>query len=453
MADNIPAKLKAAQIAPFAKRAAQLERFKPIIAYWLRFYIVQKIISASLHSADAECTAYTTDLMEQLERTKADNPNEDALLDEVAAYAYCEQFALQTFAKGEREMTANMATKNTADTLLAASIFLEMLAIWKKDPEPEIKSKLKFAKYHAVRILKAIQAGEDPNLTNPAREPPPQAAAPATLDPNDPEVQNINQGSAMPPAHNPYQAYVETGPNTSAQPSPTYSAPNVSPPPDFPSAPTGYGSHRDVSPISQPSTSRKGSVVSAGGGYFPRVDVPTFTADNAAPSLPTATSNEDEPMADAFNQSSLPTDSQLPQAPQPPSPQNYYQNASSPPPFQPQQSPSPHNPYQAPPQQPGFASQPPFQHSQPPAAFQPPPQQQFQYASQQPQPPQPPPQQYQQAYTHAPQALRQGPFKTDEESQMEATKHAKWAISALNFEDVDTAVKQLRLALRALGAN
>jgi hypothetical protein len=34
MADSVPAKLKAAQIAPFAKRAAQLERFKPIVTYW-----------------------------------------------------------------------------------------------------------------------------------------------------------------------------------------------------------------------------------------------------------------------------------------------------------------------------------------------------------------------------------------------------------------------------------
>ena len=34
MADAIPAKLKALQLAPFAKRAAQLERFKPIVTYW-----------------------------------------------------------------------------------------------------------------------------------------------------------------------------------------------------------------------------------------------------------------------------------------------------------------------------------------------------------------------------------------------------------------------------------
>lgn len=34
MADTVPAKLKSLQLAPFAKRAAQLERFKPIITYW-----------------------------------------------------------------------------------------------------------------------------------------------------------------------------------------------------------------------------------------------------------------------------------------------------------------------------------------------------------------------------------------------------------------------------------
>jgi vacuolar protein sorting-associated protein VTA1 len=395
----------------------------PILTPPVRFYIVQKIISANLHTADAECTAYTTNLMEALERTKEENPNEDALLDELAASAYCEQFALQTFAKADRDMNANASTKNTADTLLAASTFLEMLAIWKKDTEPEIKSKQTFAKYHAVRILKAIQAGEDPNLTNPVHEPPPDAA----LDPNDPEVQNINQSAGPPPTQNPYQPYVETAPNTSGQPSPTFSAPQMSPPPPhFPSAPSGY---RDVSPISQPATSRNGSVASVGGGYFPKVNVPTFTAGATAPSLPTASSMQDEPMTTPGT-STLPTESQMPQAPQAPDPHNFYQNSASPstvqsfPPFS-----SPNQP----------------QPSQPPP-FQPPPQQQFNYAQQ---PSQPPSQQY----TQPPHTSHQGPLRVDEDAQAEATKHARWAISALNFEDVNTAVTQLRLALRSLGAN
>ncbi|PVI02490.1 DUF605-domain-containing protein [Periconia macrospinosa] len=444
MADNIPAKLKPAQIGPFVKRANQLEKFKPIITYWLRFYVVQKIISANLHSADNDCSAFTTDLMEKLEHTKAQNPTEEAYVDEEVAAAYCEQFALQTFAKGDKDMTANSVTKNTADTLLAASTFLEMLAIWKGDTDPEIKSKQTFAKYHALRILKAFHAGEDPNLTNPVHDPPPQAASPSALDPNDPEVQNINQSAAgNPPTQNPYQPYVETVPNTSAQPSPTFSAPKLSPPPThFTSSSDAY---RDVSPISQPSTSRRGSTTSAGGGYFPRVDVPTFTADATAPSLPTASTMPDQPMASPLGSSSLPTGSQVPQAPQAPTPQNFYQNTVSSPPapqFPQQQPPPPQNVFQTPSQQAPFAT-PHLQQPQQQAPFQHSPQQNFSA----------PPQQYIQQPSVPPQSLHQGPFRTDEDSQAEAIRHAKFAQSALNFEDVPTAVKELRLALAALGAN
>jgi hypothetical protein len=37
MADAIPTKLKGLQLAPFAKRAAQLEKFKPIVTYWCMY--------------------------------------------------------------------------------------------------------------------------------------------------------------------------------------------------------------------------------------------------------------------------------------------------------------------------------------------------------------------------------------------------------------------------------
>jgi len=41
----------------------------------------------------------------------------------------------------------------------------------------------------------------------------------------------------------------------------------------------------------------------------------------------------------------------------------------------------------------------------------------------------------------------------DEESITKAQKHAKWAISALNYDDIPTAVKELRAALKTLGAS
>ncbi|CAN9337215.1 unnamed protein product [Alternaria alternata] len=441
MADTVPAKLRSLQLASFAKRAAQLEKFKPIITYWLRFYIVQRIIAGGLHSADQECTAYTTDLMEKLEQAKAENPNEDALLDDTVASAYCEQFALQTLAKAEREMAENRVNGQTADTLLAASTFLEVMSVWKNN-DPEITSKTKFAKYHALRIVKAIKANEDPNATNPRQEAPQQAMSPSALDPNDPEVRSINQGA---PPENPYQPYVETVPNTT-QPSPSLSARQVSPPaPNLPSAPTGYNqsSHNDVSPMSQSATSRQGSVVSIGGGYFPKTDPPTFTSETTAPGLPTAPMDVD-PMT-----SSLPN-SPAPQVPEASDPASFYQNPTSPP------TPSPR----------ATISKPIPITSTTPSASEAtetilkllshsttiserfyiargvsatvPTTKRFLAASS--------------ATILVDISPESGPFRDDEDSIMAATKHAKWAISALNFEDSTTAVKELRAALQALGA-
>lgn len=63
------------------------------------------------------------------------------------------------------------------------------------------------------------------------------------------------------------------------------------------------------------------------------------------------------------------------------------------------------------------------------------------------------------AMSNPPPAIPQAPaysaptgFKPDQKAINQAQKHAKWAISALNFEDVPTAVKELRNALAQLGA-
>ena len=71
----------------------------------------------------------------------------------------------------------------------------------------------------------------------------------------------------------------------------------------------------------------------------------------------------------------------------------------------------------------------------------------------------PPPAQTLPVPTKAPiQPVASGPtvdeavYAADEEAILKAQKHARWAISALNFEDVKTAVKELRGALESLGA-
>jgi vacuolar protein sorting-associated protein VTA1 len=258
-----------------------------------------------------------------------------------------------------------------------------------------------------MRIARALKAGQDPNASNPVQE---QTASPSgpPLSPNDPEVQNLN---SLQPTVDHVSDHSRPASYHDPRSAPSRS-PTVIPYPSQPSAPPAQG---EVSPLDQ----------SPNDGYFPTV--PTFTSENTAPSLPTASEiDTDVPMTS-------------------PTPQDFYNSQPSLPPAT---LPPPSVPSQPQAPTPRPAPSPSFQTRAPPPPapqpFVPPPQQTFH-------------QQPQASYQAQPQASYEsqaatGQYKTDDEAVLAAQKHAKWAISALNFEDSDTAVKELRLALQALGA-
>jgi len=418
MATNIPAKLKTADIGRFAQRAVQLEKIKPAIAYWCEYWVVNQLIARGLHNTDEECLTYTTNLMDKLEETKSKHANDDAIIDDAAGQAYVEQFGLETFERADRTVRANKVTKQTADTFLAASTFLELLNIW-GEVDPEVQKKIRYAKWNAVRIVRDIKEGKDPNESNPISEPEPDEGELQPLDPNDPEVQQLSGEPSKP-----QQPTVEDAPDEqdrlesrlakqstldhSLHPSAQHST-QVSPGPPGPRHST-YADN-EVSPMDPSPNPRNGSV---GGGYFP--EVPTFTSDTRPSHLPTAPANQSGgPIPD------LPDPSQLP----PPgitSPQN-------PIPFVP---PSVHDPTSSPQD---FYTRPP----------QPQPHQYIPPVVPQPVPAVAPP-------PAVAQPSGNQTLNTDDVAVAKAQKHARWAISALNFEDVNTAVKELRNALQTLGA-
>ncbi|THY23494.1 DUF605-domain-containing protein [Aureobasidium pullulans] len=362
MAAFLPAKLKIKDITPFAVRAAQLEKHKPIVSYWCNYYIIDQILSKGLHSADDECMQYTTTLMDKLEQTKTEQAGNDAIVDDIAAKAYIEQFALDTFQRGDDAIHTNKASRQTIDTFQAAVTFFDLLnmSIW-APIDPDITAKSKYAKFHAVRIAKAIKAGEDPNDSNPVDEEPPVASA---------------QDSYQPPTvESAPESQYPSRPASVTQPDPTTSLPTQD----------------QVSPIESATNPRQNSV---GGGYFP--SAPTFPEDFAASNAPSA--NPATPFIPSAPSQSLDA---------PVSPSQYYSQPTQPPASIPI-----HTPVAMPP---------------------PPP------AAPVPLPPV--------------QAVAPGTYRTDDDSITLAQKHAKWAMSALNFEDVDTAVKELRLALQTLGAS
>ena len=344
--------------------------------------------------------------------------------------------------------------RQTADTFLAAATFLELSHIW-GPLDPDIASKIKFAKYHALRIAKALKAGEDPNLSNPVSEAPSEQQQP--LDPNDPDVRAINGQGPAGNALNNFQPSVEEVPDEhdrlaprlaqsstldqSLHPSRAPSVPRSSgrnyspassgaPSPQNPAAENFYSNaaHTDVSPLA-PSAST--------GGYFPAV--PDEHSGHDQPVLPEPPSDVPE-----FHQSSspaIPPPSMRPIDSQPPNPSHSVPTQPGQPPehWETPSSQSNQQHHQYPhrlgdhPSVPKDISNLPYQAPQ--------------ESSSSPILPRIPVQR-----TSVPLVTPQTAYRTDEESVAKAQKHARWAISALNFEDVNTAVRELMGALESLGA-
>ncbi|KAJ5483935.1 hypothetical protein N7539_005731 [Penicillium diatomitis] len=418
MTSNIPAALRSADIGRFAIRAAQIEKAKPVIAYWCHYHIVNQIIERGLHNSDDEVKNYTISLVEKLEQFKSENSENETVTDNDAASAYVEQFGIEIFNRAEAAMTANKVTKQTADTFQAAAIFLELCQIW-GELDPEIAGRVKFAKYHAVRIVKAIRAGEDPNETNPA----PKSEEEEEVQTTDQDVQAFDQSVAE-QATKPRQPSVEEIPDEadrlsrqlalqsnldeSLHPSRTSSQPRAATTtePDIPSVPSNPpgtpGKVRDVGPSSSggldlPST--PGTIGGKTNDMTPSIDLPDTPGTKELHGFP-GTHNPN-----TFQ--SFPPPSATSPSIEAPNPTSFYDAPST-----------------------NLNIPPPTASSSVPAP-----------STQAPSAPAP-----------APSAPSQPAHSVDDHNISLAQKHARWAVSALTFDDVNTAIKELKSALKLLGS-
>lgn len=283
-----------------------------------------------------------------------------------------------TPAFGSGKWTGVNPRRQTADTFDAAATFFDLTHEW-GTPEPDILKKIKFAKWNAARILKAIREGKDPNETNPQIQEEdelellsPPAAAQQITSPPAASIEDVpDAGEPAAPAQEGYF------PPTSANPEPFVPSPLSQSP-----GPSASEMHppAQVSPVPSPEP------------HIPPQQVPP----QASPQIPTKLPSQFAPP---------------PPEPSAPSPQPLWDNTPSVPPSIPPPAPSQH-------------------YAPPPVAPAPIPVLQT--------PSQPP-------------SVPSG-YTPNHKSIEQAQKHAKWAISALNFEDVPTAVQELRNALAMLGA-
>lgn len=217
-------------VAPFLQRAEELVEREPVIAYWCAYYAAQ--VGISLKAKDAASRTLLFGLLTALERLKTEIGPNDAIDIEAASAAYVENFALKVFQAADDEDRAGRATKSTAKKFLAASNFFEVLKVFpKSEISDAVEAKLRYAQWKAADIAKALREG---------RRPTPGPAAPKV----DPEHVTTDSAtllqpftSAEPPSPvpqppTPPRTFREHSPSTRLHRSPR----RQSPPPQLPAA-------------------------------------------------------------------------------------------------------------------------------------------------------------------------------------------------------------------------
>jgi vacuolar protein sorting-associated protein VTA1 len=163
---NVPQSVKFVQ--PIINRALELESVEPIISYYCKLHAVQDIIAKGTHLADDEAATFAGTLLDDIEKVKTGNPvvsseeGASIISDDVTGQAYVDNFANKIFTKADAEVREKRTTKATMATFMAAATFLDLLRLF-GDLDADVTQKIKYAKFHATRIMKAYRGGEDPN--------------------------------------------------------------------------------------------------------------------------------------------------------------------------------------------------------------------------------------------------------------------------------------------------
>ncbi|KAF9015645.1 Vta1 like-domain-containing protein [Cyathus striatus] len=169
-------------ITPYLQRAEELKSQDPIIAYWCAYYAAQ--VGISLKARDTAARDLLFSLLGVLERMKQEIGPSDAVDIEAASAAYVENFALKVFTIADNEDRSGRAARSTAKKFLAAANFLEVLKTFPKTEVQESnEEKIRYAKWKAVDIAKAFHEGRKP-APGPAgseMEPDQQTLSPSVL--------------------------------------------------------------------------------------------------------------------------------------------------------------------------------------------------------------------------------------------------------------------------------
>lgn len=168
------------------KRAHEVEAANPIVAYYCSFYSLRRAVELR-DKQDEVANRFVTGLLEKCDAQKA------AIGPDPGTHrGIVEEFALNVFDQADSEDREGRATRDTAVTFYAAMCFMEVCCVF-ATLTPDLEERIRYAKWKASQILKALREGQTP-----------APGIPAPIDPADAAQADP---SALPPPMHPHQPH------------------------------------------------------------------------------------------------------------------------------------------------------------------------------------------------------------------------------------------------------
>ena len=171
----------------YYQRGQELRTINPLITYFCKLYVIQAAIATNLHLSDTAVAQFVSAELDEVEALKSQltsTTTEDGDVDTTTAeenrqiidnvdpkgFEYIRDVGTSILDSAYTDILAQKSSKaRTVHKLMAASTFLGLaLGVFRPEDESEelkaqVREKIKFAKWHAARIVRATKNGEDPN--------------------------------------------------------------------------------------------------------------------------------------------------------------------------------------------------------------------------------------------------------------------------------------------------
>ncbi|ODV77941.1 DUF605-domain-containing protein [Suhomyces tanzawaensis NRRL Y-17324] len=185
---SIPEELKSNKsVAPYIARATELQSVNAVVSYYCKIYVLEHILSNKLHTTSKEVERFTIELLDETESIKNSNEDEGvnkALNDKAISASIVLSFAYKLFNSCLEGISQYSRTTNKAALVgkfRATLVFLSLLDVFVQNPEVDWeklsggkattgsefealnKEKIKVLKYQLSRLLKDEVEFKDAN--------------------------------------------------------------------------------------------------------------------------------------------------------------------------------------------------------------------------------------------------------------------------------------------------